>query len=209
MSNIPHNVDSYLSDGCGRCKLGGTPRCKVHGFNKELKLLRDIVLKCGLNEEIKWGMPCYTSNNKNIAIIAAFKEYCSISFFKGALINDANGILVKPGDHTQSTRLLKFTSCKEITRIQNTIKLFIFEAIDIEKNGTKVKIETKLNDIFPPELEDLFKKQPFFKKAFYALTPGRQRAYLLYFSGAKQSKTIQARIEKYINTILQGKGLND
>lgn len=201
-------VDQYLLDGCMRCKLGGTPECKVNAWQEELKLLRAIVLSCGLTEELKWSMPCYTIDGANILMISAFKEFCSINFFKGALLKDSNAILVKAGENTQSSRLAKFTSIKDVMAIEKVLKQYIFEAIEVEKAGLKVK--TKKNpEPIPEELEQEFKKDVEFKKAFYALTPGRQRGYILHFSQPKQSKTRLSRIEKYKDKILNGIGFHD
>ena len=201
-------IDVYLAEGCGRCPLGGTPNCKVHNWQKELKLLRTIVLECGLTEELKWGVPCYTFQNSNVSIVAAFKEYCSLSFFKGALLNDAHKILVKPGENTQSDRLIRFTNVQEIMELEPVLKAYIYEAIEVEKAGLKVSFKKEPEPI-PDELQRKLDKNPALKTAFEALTPGRQRAYIIYFSAPKQSKTREARIEKYIPQILEGIGLHD
>jgi len=204
-----HSVGQYLLDGCGRCDKGGTPECKVHSWNKELELLRELVLSCGLTETLKWSMPCYTFNDKNVVLISAFKHYCSISFFNGSLLTDANGVLVKQGENTQSASLLKFTSLEEIQAIESIIKDYIAEAIDHVKSGIKVAPREKKEQKLPAELEAVFDQNPAFKEAFFNLTPGRQRAYNFHFSQAKQSKTRQARIEKYMPKILAGIGFND
>ena len=203
------NVDLYLTDGCGRCPLGGTPECKVNNWQQELKQLRRIVLDCGLTEELKWKVPCYTYQKKNILIVAAFKEYCSLSFFKGALLKDAYSILDKPGENTQSARIIKFTDVKKIAEMEDILKTYIFEAIEVEKGDLRVDFKEKKELVFPEELQKKLNENPIFKAAFEALTPGRQRAYNLYFSQPKQSKTRVARIEKYTPQILQGIGLND
>lgn len=202
-------VDNYLIDGCGRCKLYATPQCKVNNWKTELKVLRDIILDCGLTEELKWSMPCYTFENKNVLILAAFKDYCSISFFKGALLKDAKKLLSTPGENSQAARLFKFTHLKEIEKISTSIKAYIKEAIELEKQGKKIEFKQSAEDLMIEELETAFKKNAALKKAFYALTPGRQRGYLLFFSQAKQSATRLSRIDKCTAAILKGKGLHD
>lgn len=201
-------VDQYLLDGCGRCSLGGTPECKVHSWQNELKQLRRIVLDCGLTEELKWKVPCYTYQGQNVLLVSAFKDYACISFFKGSIMKDAHATLEKPGENSQAVRFLKFTDATRIVKMESTIKTYIFEAIEIEKAGLKVKFK-KSPEPIPEELLVKFKVNPELKNAFEALTPGRQRGYILYFSGAKQSATRTARIEKYSGSILKGKGLHD
>ena len=202
------SVDEYFLEGCRRCPLGGTPDCKVHNWTEELKLLRSLILDCGLEEESKWGVPTYTYHANNVLILAAFKAYCSISFFKGALLSDEAKILEKPGKNTQAARLIKFTDIKEVTQLKSTIKSYIFEAIEIEKAGLEVKFEKNPEPI-PEELQVKLDENPKLKSAFEALTPGRQRGYILFFSAPKQSKTRDSRIEKSIPKILKGKGMND
>lgn len=202
-------IETYLLEGCGRCSLGGTPQCKVHTWSKELKALRSIVLDCGLTETVKWGVPCYTHGKANVAIVAAFKNYASISFFKGALLSDADKLLTAPGDNSQATRQIRFTSVKDIVKHEQEIRNYIFEAIEIEKAGLKVDFKAKPAPEYPEELTAIFKKKPTFKKAFESLTPGRQRGYLLFFSQAKQSATKISRIEKYLPKIMDGKGMMD
>lgn len=209
MTKMTTSVEKYFTDGCGRCALGGTPHCKVHRWEVELKKLRALALDCGLNEESKWGVPCYTYRNNNVLIVAAFKDYCSINFFKGALLSDTDGLLDKPGENTQAGRLIRFTNVKDIVKTENTIKAYIYEAIEVEKAGIKVKPKKVDEYQMPDEFQNKLKKMPGLKTAFYALTPGRQKAYLLHFSGAKQSKTRESRIEKCIPNILIGKGLYD
>ncbi len=157
-------------EGCGRCPLGGTPQCKVNNWTEELILLRGIVLDCGLNEELKWGVPCYTFQKNNVIIIAAFKEYCAISFFKGALLQDADkagGILEKPGEHTQADRLIRFTSVREILEMEPTLKAYIYEAIEVEKAGLKVSFEKNPEPI-PDEFQKVLDENPDLKAAFEA-----------------------------------------
>lgn len=180
----------------------------VKNWQEEMKKLRAILLSCQLTEALKWRVPCYTFQNKNIAIIGNFKDYCSISFFKGVLLKDTNGILVAPGENSQSSRLIKFTSVKEVLELENTIKAYIYEAIEIEKAGLKVEFKKELEPI-PEEFQSKLKELPALKKAFNALTPGKKRGYILYFSGAKQSKSRSARVEKYIPRILNGYGIHD
>ena len=181
---------------------------RITAWQDELSLLRNILLECGLTEEIKWGAPCYLFENANIIILHNFKAYCAIGFFKGALLKDAKGLLKKPGENTQGSRVFPFLNTKEIVKQKALIKAYIFEAIEIEKAGLKITTSAAAIEI-PEELEQQFKKNAAFKKAFYQLTPGRQRAYLIHFTGAKQSATRTSRIEKFIPQILCGKGFND
>ncbi len=182
---------------------------KSDRWQKEMVKLREIVLDCGLTEELKWKQPCYTYKGANILIIANFKPFVALSFFKGVLMHDSEGILEKPGANSQSVRFMKFTSVQQISDELGLIKSYIFEAIEIEKSGLKVekKESKKLN--FPDELLQLFEENNDFKTAFEALTPGRQRGYNLFFSAAKQSATRTSRIEKYRQRILNGQGIND
>jgi uncharacterized protein YdeI (YjbR/CyaY-like superfamily) len=203
------HVEAYLSDGCGRCALYRTPQCKVHKWPRELAMLRMLVLDCGLTEELKWGVPCYIFNNNNIAVVAAFNEYCSISFFKGALLADQAGLLIKPGDNTQSARLIKFTDVAQIIELQDTIKAYIFDAIEIEKTNLKVAFKSIEELVFPAELLEKMDQDPIFKAAFEALTPGRQRGYNLHFSQPKNAATRASRIEKCVQKILAGKGFSE
>lgn len=202
-------VDDYMLDGCGRCPLGGTPDCKVHRWYDVLQELRRILLDCMLVEERKWGVPCYTYDGKNVLIMSAFKEYCSLSFFKGSLLSDSNGILIKPGENSQASRQLRFTNAQQVLDIEADIKAYVFEAVEIEKAGLKPKYKSTEEYPVPDELEEYFNTLPELETAFYRLTPGRQRGYLLHFSSAKQSKTRLSRIEKCMSAIMSGKGLND
>lgn len=202
-------VDAYLVDGCGRCALAATPQCKVNRWTKELVKLRKIVLSCGLNEELKWGVPCYTHNARNISIVAAFKDYCSISFFKGALLVDKHGCLEKPGDNSQAVRLIRVTSLRQVAELEAAICDFVTQAIALEENGAKVEFKAKDELQLPVELEQKFTQLPALRAAFESLTPGRRRGYVLYFNGAKQSATKIARIEKCMPQILEGRGLHD
>lgn len=202
-------IDIYLDKGCMRCSLGDTPQCKVKKWPEELTNLRRIVLDCGLTEELKWGVPCYTFQKNNIVLISAFKEYCVLSFFKGALLKDTNKILIKPGDNTQSARSIRFINLQEVIGIETVLKSYIQEAIEIEKSGLKVEFKKVEEFPIPEEFQSKLDNLPALKASFEALTPGRQRAYLLHFSAPKQSKTRESRIEKCIQQILDGKGLND
>jgi uncharacterized protein YdeI (YjbR/CyaY-like superfamily) len=178
-------------------------------WQEELEKLRMICLDCGLTEELKWGQPCYTFHNSNVAIIGELKDRCALSFFKGALLYDAEGILIAPGENTQSGRWIKFSSVQQIAEMEPILKAYIYEAIEVEKAGVKVHLKTTADFIIPEEFQLKLDAIPALKTAFYALTPGRQRAYILYFSAPKQSKTRASRVEKCMLQILQGKGLND
>ena len=182
---------------------------KAKKFQEELEQLRKIALDCHLEEELKWGVPCYLFQNTNIVLIHAFKEYCAFLFFKGALLNDANGILIQQTKNVQAARQIRFTNIKEIVKMKTILKAYIYEAIEVEKAGLKVELKKTSEFEMPKEFQTKLNKTPALKTAFKALTPGRQRGYLLYFSSAKQPKTRESRIEKYIPQILNGKGLDD
>ena len=182
---------------------------KAKNWEKELELLRTIALDCGLTEELKWGCPCYTFEKTNVVLIHDFKEYCAFLFFKGALLHDANGILIQQTKNVQAARQVRFTNVKEIVKLKKILKAYIYEAIEVEKAGLKVNLKKTTEYSIPDEFQKVLKKNPTLKTAFKALTPGRQRGYLLYFSAPKQSKTRESRIEKSIPQILKGKGLND
>lgn len=188
-------VDAYLDN--------------ANSWQEEMKLLRKITLNCGLIEEYKWKIPCYTHNSKNIVLITSFKSYCELGFFKGALLSDKDLLLIQHDENSQSSRGLKFTSANDIMVKESVIRAYIFEAIEIEINGLKVPLKATSDFTVPEEFELLLNKNKILQTAFKTLTPGRQRAYLLYFAAPKQSKTKTARIEKYIPRILTGKGLND
>lgn len=179
----------------------------TESWREELEKLRHILLDCGLDEELKWGVPVYTFRGKNIIGMGGLKDACALSFFKGALLHDAEGLLTKPGDNTQAGRWIKFTGVKQIAELEPVLKAYVYEAIEVERSGAKIEKETQL--VLVEELRAKLNELPALKTAFNALTPGRQRAYNLYFSAPKQSKTRKARIEKYIQPILSGKGLND
>lgn len=182
---------------------------KAKKWQKEMEMLRTIVLDCHLAEELKWGCPCYTFQKSNIVLIHAFKDYCAFLFFKGALIKDAKGILIQQTENVQAARQARFTSVKEITKHEKILKKYIFEAVEIEEKGLKVPMKKTKEFSVPEEFQTKLNKNAALKKAFHALTPGRQRGYLLYFSSAKQEKTREARIEKCTPQILDGKGLDD
>ena len=201
------SVDKYLIDGCMRCKYGGTPQCKVNNWREELELLRHIVLQTSLTEEIKWGVPVYTHNGKNILTLNALKESANIGFFKGVLLSDKSNILQQQGN-LQSDRIIKFTDSANIEKLTNTLKEYILEAIQVEESGKKVEFKKNPEPI-PDELLEAFDQDPIFKKAFYDLTLGRQRGYIIHFSQPKQLQTRIGRIEKYKEQIFNGIGLND
>lgn len=194
-SNINPKVDFYFD--------------KEKKWQKEIERLRLIALDCGLDEELKWGCPCYTFPESNIVLIHVFKEYCAFLFFKGALLNDTHGILIQQTENVQSARQIRFTNIKEIVKMEKVLKAYIYEAIEVERAGLKVKLKKTIDFNIPEELQKKLDDNYTLKKAFEALTPGRQRGYIFYFSQPKQSKTRESRIEKYMDQILSGKGLND
>ncbi len=207
------HADTYFTAGCGRCAKGGTPACKVNTWAAELAALRGLVLEAGLAEECKWGVPCYTFGHDekrgNVVLIHSFKEYCALLFFKGALLKDAKGILIQQTENVQAARQLRFTDVRDIVKLKTTIKAYLQEAIAVEKAGLKVTKKETAEFAMPEEFQAKLDVSPALKTAFEALTPGRQRAYLLHFAAAKQSKTREARIEKCTPQILSGKGLLD
>lgn len=188
-------VDTYLEN--------------LDNWQVELKLLRSIVISCGLEENFKWRNPCYTFQNKNLLLLFSFKEYCGISFLKGVLLKDELTILVQQTENMQSVRQLRFKNISEIIKLETVMKAYIFEAIKIEKSNVKVPLKNVSEFDVPDELEVVFEEETEFKEAFYALTPGRQKGYLLHFSGAKQPKTRISRIKKYQTRIFKGQGIND
>jgi uncharacterized protein YdeI (YjbR/CyaY-like superfamily) len=178
-------------------------------WQQEFKQLRAIILDCGLTEELKWGQPCYIFQNSNIVLIHGFKEYCALLFFKGALLNDPNDILIQQTENVQAARQVRFTSVREVVKLKPILKAYTYEAIEVEKAGLKVKLKKTSDFKMPEEFRNKLNKNAALKKAFNALTPGRQRAYIFHFSQPKQSKTRESRVEKYIPQIMEGKGLND
>ena len=182
---------------------------KAKKWQEEFEKLRMIILDCQLTEELKWGVPCYTFQKSNIVLIHGFKEYCALLFIKGALLNDANGILIQQTENVQAGRQIRFTNVREIVEMEPILKAYIYEAIEVEKAGLKVNFKKTTEFIIPEEFQNKLDEIPALKTAFDALTPGRQRAYILYFSAPKQSKTRESRVEKCMQQILNGKGLND
>ncbi|WP_296700687.1 DUF1801 domain-containing protein [Algoriphagus sp.] len=203
------SVDNYFIDGCGRCSLGGTPQCKVHSWTEELYQLRKLLRQSELVEESKWGMPCYTFNGTNIILLSAFKNYCTINFFNGALLKDPHKILSKPGENTQVSRVVRFMNVEEIVKLEKVLESYFKEAIEIEKAGLKAEVKKNTKVDFVIELQQKLEDDPGFKSAFEALTPGRQRGYNIYFSQAKQTTTRVSRIEKSAAKIFEGKGWNE
>jgi uncharacterized protein YdeI (YjbR/CyaY-like superfamily) len=195
MSKKNPKVDRFLDDAAT--------------WRKEMTELRAIALGCGLTEELKWGKPCYSHEGHNVVIIGPFKEFCALMFCKGALLKDAKGVLAKPGENTQAGRWIKFTAVEAVKKQRSLVKAYIEEAIEAEKSGREIVYKTMADYKVPAELKEKMAADPKFKAAFEALTPGRQRGYLLFFSAAKQSETRKARIEKYRRQIFAGKGMND
>ena len=201
------SVDKYLIDGCMRCKYGGTLQCKVRNWVEELELLRQIVLETESTEEIKWGVPVYTRNGKNVLTINALKDSANIGFFKGVLLSDKHKILQQQGN-LQSDRIIKFTNSADIVKVKVILKEYILEAIEVEESGKKVEFKKNPEPI-PDELLEAFEQDHLFKKAFNKLTLGRQRGYIIHFSQPKQAQTRIGRINKYKEQIIKGIGLND
>ena len=206
---MTQDIETYFAEGCGRCPLGGTPDCKVHTWQAELAELHRIVLATGLEETVKWGVPCYMHEGNNVLLISAFKGSCTLSFFKGALLKDPSDILEKPGENSQATRMARFTDVQRILELESVLISLIREAMEVEKAGLKIDFKAKNELEYPEELIMKFEDDPVFKASFEALTPGRQRGYILHISGAKQSKTRMARIEKWAPNILEGRGMHD
>jgi len=182
---------------------------KATKWQKEFEKLRAIILDCGLIEELKWGQPCYTFQNTNIVLMHGFKEYCALLFFKGALLNDPNGILIQQTENVQVARQIRFINVREIVKMERILKAYIYEAIEVERAGLKVKLKKTSDFKIPEEFQSKLDKRPALRKAFDALTPGRQRGYIFYFSQPKLSKTRESRVKKYVKQILNGKGLDD
>jgi uncharacterized protein YdeI (YjbR/CyaY-like superfamily) len=182
---------------------------KAKKWQEEFKKLRTIVLDCQLTEELKWGHPCYSFEKSNIVLLHGFKEYCALLFFKGALLKDPKGILIQQTENVQAARQIRFTGVREIAKLERVLKAYIYEAVEVEEAGLKVNFKKTGAFAIPGEFQNKLDKSPALKTAFEALTPGRQRGYLLYFSAPKQSKTREARVEKYRKQILKGKGLED
>ena len=205
----PENVDQYIENGCGRCKLGGTPQCKVRSWQKELRSLRRILHESELTEELKWSAPSYTHAGANILMLSALKGSVVVSFFRGAQMKDSEKIMEKPGENSRFARYIRFTDSRAIVSLKPTLLSYVQEAIELEKSGPKREVRAETLHNYPIELLQIFEINPAFAKAFSALTPGRQRGYLIHFSSAKQSKTKTARIEKCMPKIFTGKGWNE
>jgi uncharacterized protein YdeI (YjbR/CyaY-like superfamily) len=201
-------VEQYLLDGCGRCSKGGTPNCTVHKWQPILVAMRELATECMLTEEVKWSVPCYTLKGKNVLMIHAFKEYCSIMFMKGSLLTDPENLLHRQTDNVTAGRQLRYTSLEDFLAQRKRAKAFIIEAIQLEDAGKKVEKRTE-EEPMVEELKEAFTQDNAFKTAFYQLTPGRQRAYLLHFAQSKQAETRASRIEKCMPMILRGEGLHD
>lgn len=203
------DIQSYFTDGCGRCNFSGTPNCKVITWSKEMLLLREILNSCGMVETMKWGSPVYMVGTTNTIMLAAFKGFASINFFKGVLLQDEAQQLVFAGDNSQSAKQWRFTSLNEIIEQKDLIKAYIFEAIELERIGAQVEKPASKDIELPEELLAAFEKNPQLKLAFEKLTPGRQRSHVIFISGAKQSATRASRVEKNSPKILAGKGMHD
>ena len=195
MNRMNPKVDGYLK--------------RANEWREEFEKLRMIILDCGLTEELKWGVPCYTFEKRNIVLMHGFKDYCALLFFKGALLKDPEGILIQQTKNVQAARQIRFTNVREIVKLKAILKAYVYAAIEVEKSGQKVNFKKTSEFKIPEEFQEKLNKTSALKKAFAALTPGRQRAYIFYFSQPKQSKTRQSRVEKYTRQILNGKGLND
>lgn len=202
-------VDTYFTEGCGRCDLYQSPDCKVHSWAEPLQQLRSILLSSPLVEERKWSMPTYTHKGKNILILSAFKDYCSLNFFKGALLKDPSNLLEFAGPNSRVPKLFKFKEGDSVLEQEQAILDFIQQAIAVEESGAKVPASAPEAMDYPEELQQAFQEDAGFEAAFESLSPGRKRAYLIQFNGAKQSKTRWARIEKWKDHILIGKGFHD
>lgn len=194
-SKMNPKVDEFLSE--------------TKKWKKEFEKLRMIILDCQLTEELKWGKPCYTFQGNNIVLMHGFKEYCALLFMKGALLHDDKGILIQQTENVQAARQIRFTNVQQIVEMESILKAYIYEAIEVEKSGLQVNFKKNTEYIIPEEFQNKLDEIPDLKTAFDSLTPGRQRAYILYFSAPKQSKTREARVEKCMEKILSGKGLND
>ncbi|NNC82628.1 MAG: hypothetical protein HKN79_03555 [Flavobacteriales bacterium] len=201
-------VDTYLQEGCGRCDHYRTPQCKVHIWNELLVALRQIILQTELTEEYKWSQPCYTFHGKNVMILTAFKHHACLSFFKGSLLPDPDGLLTRPGASSQAAMQMRFTDVDSILDKEANIRSYIEKAIELEKQGARVAFKKQPEDR-PEELTDALETDNEFQNAFEALTPGRQRGYILHFSQAKRPETRRARIAKWRDSILRGEGMHD
>jgi len=203
------DVDDYLVSGCGRCDLFETPECKVQTWQSELRLLRRIVLESGLEEDLKWSQPCYTLAGKNVVLVSAFKESPILNFCKGSLLADPEQLLELPGKNSHVGRVIRFKSAAQIRKLEPALKELLAAAIEVEASGQRVPPRATSDFEVPEELEEAFAEDPAFAEAFEALTPGRQRGYLIHFGGAKQSKTRASRVLKCKAKIFAGKGFHD
>lgn len=209
MTQPNSQIDQFLLEGCMRCPKGATPACKVHRWTPILEQLRQFLLETELIEERKWGMPTYTLNGKNVIILGVFNDSCVISFLKGILIEDSETLLEFPGANSQQAKVMRFTELEQVNSRSQAIQNYIRQAIDFEKKGTKVEAPRQTGVEIPEELTEKFKEHEGLEKAFFALTPGRQRGYLIHFTSAKQSATKLSRIEKFVPKIMEGKGMLD
>ena len=200
-------VDRFLLKGCMRCEKGATPACKVHRWTPILEQLRQLLLGTELNEERKWGVPVYTLNGKNVILLGVFNDSCVISFIKGSLMKDPEGILELPGPNSHEGRIIRFTKIEDLEKLISHLPQYIKDAIEIEKSGKKPRIPVRGGMEIPEELTQKFKEHEGLEKAFFALSPGRQRGYLIHFTGAKQVETRLSRIEKCVEKIMAGKGM--
>lgn len=208
MTQLNPKVDLFIADGCGRCDYYATDKCKVRSWQMELQHLRQIMLETGLVEDVKWGVPVYTHQGKNIVIVSALKDCVTFGFFKGVLLSDPKKILEQQGPSVQSARIIRFTAVDQIINLTDTVKEYVKEAVVIEESGVKVEFKKDLEPI-PDELNDMFEDLPALRDAFYALTPGKQRGYIIHFSQPKQSASRISRIEKCIDKIMNGEGFHD
>jgi uncharacterized protein YdeI (YjbR/CyaY-like superfamily) len=208
MSQPNPQIDQFFVEGCMRCSLGATPACKVLLWTDILEFLRQLILETELQEERKWGVPTYTINGKNVVMLGVFKDSCVLSFIKGQLIPDPKELLALPGPNSREGRILRFTQLSQAAELENEIRHFLQEAIQVERSGKKSETAPP-PQVLPDELLQKFAEHPGLESAFFALTPGRQRGYLIHFSGAKQSPTRLSRIEKCIPKIFEGKGMMD
>jgi uncharacterized protein YdeI (YjbR/CyaY-like superfamily) len=202
------SVDAYLQDGCGRCDLYRTPACKVHRWTGALVALRELLLAAGLTEEMKWGSPCYTLGGKNVVMLLSLKGYCAVSFFKGAVLEDVDGVLVSAGPNSRHARALRFTSLAEVVERRDQAAALVAQAIALERSGVKVEPTAPLEPV-PDELARLLATEPELQAAFDALTPGRRRSHILHIAGAKQAATRAQRVTRSVPVILAGRGHNE
>lgn len=207
-SNNPQ-VDLFLLEGCMRCERGATPACKVHRWTPILEQLRQTLLETELVEDRKWGVPVYTLNGKNVILLGVFNESCVISFIKGSLMKDPEGILELPGPNSHEGRIIRFTKMEDLKNLETYLPHYIQDAIEIEKSGKKLEVPVRGEMKIPEELTEKFVEHDGLERAFFTLTPGRQRGYLIHFTGAKQSQTRLSRIEKCVAKIMAGKGMMD